>query len=140
MVLEVHGSGRELVCLQCQWYAPHEDRSFGEDGLPRCPEGHIMKPDVILFEEDLPSDALEAAGRCYDADLLIICGSSLKVFPVASWPLLTLRNGGMVAIINAEATPLDTEANVVIHAPLGEALPALVDLLRNPESTQAPAS
>jgi len=132
-VLEVHGSGREIVCLECEWYAPYAEGSFGPDGLPRCPQGHVMKPDVVLFEEDLPDMAFEAMGQCHDADLLIVCGSSLKVFPVASWPLLTLKSGGKLAIINNEETPLDQHADVVLRASLGEALPALVGLLQNPE-------
>ena len=138
-VLEVHGSSREIVCPQCQWYAPYASKNFGPDSLPRCPRGHVMKPDVVLFGEDLPETAFEAMGLCYDADLLIVCGTSLQVFPVASWPLLTLRKGGKLAILNHEETPLDEQADVVIHAPLGESLPALVSLLQNP-ATEASGS
>ena len=83
-------------------------------GVPRCEAcGQAVRPDVVLFGEMLPEQAmLRARALCERADLLLCIGSSLEVHPVAGLPLLTLRAGGQVAIITQGRTPLDELAAV----------------------------
>jgi NAD-dependent deacetylase len=79
-----------------------------------------------MFGELLPAAAIERAVELAgSARLLLVVGSSLAVFPVAALPETTLRAGGAVAIVNAEPTPFDDEAAIVIHAPAGETLSAV---------------
>jgi len=131
-VLEVHGHLREVTCIHCYRVLPAAGllrRWLDARELPRCPTcGHAMKPNVILFGEQLPvqvfTDAKLAARQC---DLMIVAGSSLEVFPVADLPLLALDQGAKLIMINREPTFVDDRAVVVIRADVAEALPALVE-------------
>ncbi|MDF2628534.1 MAG: Sir2 family transcriptional regulator [Symbiobacteriaceae bacterium] len=119
-VIEMHGSLRECVCLQCQNRFSSElidvDVQSAAD-VPRCPECRgVLKPGVILFEEALPETAIERAfDETYQADLFIAVGTSLEVSPVNQLPMLAVERGAALAIINLEATHLDRLAQWVIR-------------------------
>ena len=115
-VIEVHGSIRTATCQSCGAEFPMADveELFGEDGAARCTEcgGHV-KPDVVLFGELLPGDAIaEAESLATRAELMLCVGSSLEVFPVAGLPSVTMSSGGRVAVITMGPTPLDRDATV----------------------------
>lgn len=137
-VLEVHGSLRTMTCPRCG--KEHPARQFqaalsGEDGsdrLPRCPGcSAVMKPDITLFEEMLPVTTWQAAERhCQQADLMLVAGSSLEVWPANSLPQLAVESGAALVIINFSATPLDRYAEVLLRGDVAEILPALEHLAR----------
>jgi NAD-dependent deacetylase len=133
-VIELHGSGRMVQCLEC---GRLERRAEVQARLdvempPRCLTcGSIfLKPTVVLFGEPMPAvpihDAFELAG---DADVMLVVGSSLVVYPAAEVPLVAVRAGARMIVINAEPTPFDRLAEVVIHGRSGEVLPEIVRLI-----------
>jgi NAD-dependent deacetylase len=132
-LIEVHGSIATASCLDChQGYELDEVRTrLDADGqVPRCDCGRPLKPDVVLFGELLPAQALERAGAlAASADLLLCVGSSLEVHPVAGLPAITLRAGGQVAIVTQGPTPYDGEAAVKLTGDVVAELDALVDAL-----------
>ena len=97
------------------------------EGVPRCDDGHPLKPDVVLFGELLPERALE---RAYDlassADVLLCVGSSLEVHPVAQLPGVTQINGGAVALVTTGPTPWDTRAVAKLDGDVVEELEGLL--------------
>jgi NAD-dependent deacetylase len=113
LVHEVHGSVRELVCLDCGERFPRARLDeLSESGLPRCPCGEILKPAVVLFEEMLPEDAVDRSMKAIaGCDLLLLIGSSLVVYPVAGFPGARSPDAQM-AVINNEATSWGSEADV----------------------------
>lgn len=118
-VYELHGSVERNFCQRC-------GKFFGIDavknstGIPRCECGGIIKPDVVLYEESLDEDVLTGAVKeIARADLMIIAGTSLAVYPAAG--LINYFNGYLV-VINRDATPADSVADLVIHAKVGEVL------------------
>ena len=123
-VYELHGATARNYCMKChQFY----DESFvaRSQGVPRCPVcGGIVKPDVVLYEEGLDQETVEAAvlsiGR---ADMLIVGGTSLTVYPAAG--LLRFYRGEKLVLINRDATPYDGRADLVIHEPIGAVLGAV---------------
>jgi NAD-dependent deacetylase len=131
-VLEVHGNLREATCIYCyrtQLAADLLHRWIESGEIPRCDScGNVMKPNVILFGEQLPAriftDAKLAAKQC---DLMIVVGSSLEVFPAAELPSRALDHGAKLIIINREPTFIDERATVVIHEDVAEALPILAE-------------
>ena len=129
-VIEVHGSLATVTCIQC--YRTYESLQFLPDFLkkgiiPRCPHcGGILKPDVVLFGEQLPWQAWEAAERlAHHCDLCLVAGSSLAVMPVARLPIEAARRGAALIIINQTPTYLDKRADVVLHGDVAVILPAL---------------
>ena len=130
-VIELHGSSHEVVCLDCERRFPRAeiDRLNREHCPPSCPAcgGRFLKPTVVLFGEALPMAPLhEAQSLAMAADLVLIVGSSLQVYPAAGIPRLALEHGAELAIVNAEPTPFDDRATVVIHGKAGEILPQLL--------------
>jgi NAD-dependent deacetylase len=125
-VVEVHGSLRETECIHCGVRVPMPD-VVPHLPLPPCPEcGEILKPGVVMFGELLPAPAIERAqALAAGAGLLLVIGSSLEVYPVASLPEETLAAGGALAIVNRGATPWDDRAALVIDGGAGETLSAL---------------
>ena len=124
-VLELHGSVHRNYCMKCG--AAHsveqllEARAQASDGVPRCQCGGIIKPDVVLYEESLDGDVLEAAVRAIaQADLMIIAGTSLAVYLAAG--LLQYFNGSHLAIINRDPTPSDAQADLCLRANIGDVL------------------
>ena len=116
-VLELHGSILRNYCEKCSKFHSAE---FIRDasGVPRCDCGGIVKPDVVLYEESLNGDILEKSiAAIADADLLIVAGTSLTVYPAAG--LIRYYNGNRLVLINRDATPYDSYANLVIHDSLG---------------------
>ena len=114
-VIEVHGSIATSSCTTCHTSYPLENvgELFDADGVATCAccMGKV-KPDVVLFGELLPADAMAEAERlCAGADLLLCVGSSLEVYPVAGLPELTLASGGRIAIVTQGPTSYDSEAD-----------------------------
>lgn len=130
-VIELHGSSHAVLCLDCRQRFPRLeiDRLNREECPPRCPScgGSFLKPTVVMFGEALPSDALlQAQTLAMAADLLLIVGSSLQVYPAAGIPRMARESGASLCIINAEPTPFDDLASVVMHGKAGEMLPEIV--------------
>jgi NAD-dependent deacetylase len=115
-VIEVHGSIRTSSCQSCgeRIETVGIEELFDENGAAICPScGGNVKPDVVLFGEMLPAEAMaEAEALAARADLMICIGSSLEVFPVAGLPSVTLRSGGGLAVITIGPTPFDANAVV----------------------------
>jgi NAD-dependent deacetylase len=100
------------------------------EGAPRCVCGEPLKPGVTMFGEMLPAEAIDRALALADrADVLLCCGSSLEVFPVAAMPGEVLNHGGAVAVLTEGPTPYDGEAALRSHAPLADVLTRLVHAL-----------
>lgn len=119
-VLELHGSTLRNYCTACGKFYPASAIAASE-GIPRCSCGGVIKPDVVLYEEGLDSATLEAAVQALAAaDLLIVGGTSLAVYPAAG--LLQYYRGKELVVINKTATPADRRATLVIHAPIGQTL------------------
>ena len=116
-VYELHGSVLRNYCTKCRKFYSAE---FIRDskGIPRCSCGGIVKPDVVLYEEGLDQDTVEKSIMAIrDADLLMVAGTSLTVYPAAG--LLRYYRGHRLVLINRDATPYDGEADLVIHDSLG---------------------
>ncbi len=121
-VLELHGSVLRNYCRSCGKFYGVE-RIAQSQGVPRCSCGGIIKPDVVLYEEGLDEDTLSrAVHHLRQADLLIIGGTSLVVYPAAG---LVRYCRGKVAVINKSETSADAGADITINAPIGEVLSAL---------------
>ena len=131
-VLETHGTLRTLSCTQCfhQFDSSSFLKKFIDDGaIPLCSDcGAILKPDVILFGEQLPQKTWrEAQKTAQDCDLMLIVGSSLEVLPVAGLPMQTLDRGGHLIIINQTPTYLNIRADIVFTQDAAELLPLLAE-------------
>lgn len=128
-VVEVHGSIRSAVCPQCLWTEGTEEvlAQLEERVAPLCVHcGGILKPGVTLFGELLPAGAIERATElARAAELMLVVGSSLEVWPIAGLPL----EARSLAIINRGATALDGRALLKVDARAGETLAAVVDAL-----------
>ena len=119
-VFELHGSIHRNYCMNCGKFY---NMSYVRDalGIPKCPCGGILKPDVVLYEEGLDDATVEGAVEAISkADTLIVAGTSLTVYPAAG--LLRYFHGTKLVLINRDATPLDNTADLVIHANVGETL------------------
>ena len=117
-VLELHGSIHRNRCLKCaKFYPPEYIRDSA--GIPKCPCGGVIKPEVVLYEEGL-DDAVVAAAvhHIRQADTLIIAGPSLTVYPAAG--LVHYFKGKHLVLINRDATPMDDQATLVIHDSVGK--------------------
>ena len=133
-LIEVHGSISHASCLVCGERAPLEDvrgrLEAAPDGVPRCAQGHPLKPDVVLFGEMLPERAMTRASvLAASADVLLCVGSSLEVYPVAQLPQITLASGGAVALVTKGPTPYDRDAAVKLDGDVVDELEALVEAL-----------
>lgn len=120
-VIEMHGSVHKNYCLKCSasYTMPFVKQSTG---LPACTEcGNLVRPDVVLYEEHLDQAIIEASFRAVArADVLIVAGSSLLVYPAAS--LLDYFQGNELVLINKDSTPKDSLATLLLHEGIGEAL------------------
>jgi NAD-dependent deacetylase len=133
-LIEVHGTIAHSSCLRCTARYPLAEvraRQTGDDGgVPRCDCGQPLKPDVVLFGEYLPVDALARAERlAARADLMLCIGSSLEVYPVAQLPEVTLDAGGRIAILTQGRTPLDARAAIRLTGDVVEELEAVLAVL-----------
>ena len=117
-VYELHGSVLRNYCQRCRKFHS-ADFVKNAPGVPKCDCGGTVKPDVVLYEEGLDQKTLEnAVMAIYDADLLIVAGTSLTVYPAAS--LVRYYRGNRLVLINRDATPYDRYANLVFHESLGD--------------------
>lgn len=117
-VYELHGSVLRNYCTVCGKFHSAE---FVRDavGVPHCACGGIVKPDVVLYEESLDSDTIEkSVAAIYNADLLIVAGTSLTVYPAAG--LIDYYRGNRLVLINRDPTPRDYRADLVFHERLGD--------------------
>jgi NAD-dependent deacetylase len=134
-LVEVHGSIEWSVCLECRGKVPL-DRVVGMieesgGGAPECEACLLpLKPDVVLFGELLPEQAMaEAQALAVEADLMLCIGSSLEVYPVAGLPAVTRGAGGRIALVTQGPTPYDAEAEVKLDGDVVDELEALLEAL-----------
>ena len=119
-VLELHGSVHRNYCTSCGKFYDM-NAVLEQDGVPYCSCGGRIKPDVVLYEESLDSDVIEESLRYIsNADVLIIGGTSLTVYPAAGF--IHYYNGKKLVLINKSATPMDRQANLVINQPIGQVM------------------
>ncbi len=117
-VLELHGSVHRNYCMSCGKKYPL-DFVLASDGIPRCECGGIVRPDVVLYEEALDPDVIErSVNAIKEADMLIIGGTSLVVYPAAS--LIDFYGGHRLVLINRGATGADGRADLVIRENIGK--------------------
>ncbi len=142
----MHGTISHSSCLRCGASYPLADvrarQAVDPQGIPRCECGEPLKPDVVLFGEYLPVDALGRAEQlARGAELMLCIGSSLEVYPVAQLPAATLANGGRIAILTQGETPYDSRATVRMAGDIVDELDAvLVALELRPNGVQALAT
>jgi NAD-dependent deacetylase len=130
-VLEVHGTLNTLTCTACFHQFPANgliDRFLQEGILPTCPDDHhLLKPDVILFEEQLPYKIWKQAEKAAEAcDLMLVAGTSLEVMPSAGLPLKVVEHGGRLILVNRTATYIDVRADLLIMDDVARAIPNIV--------------
>lgn len=133
-LIEVHGSLDRGVCLRCGAAISGDELKAraddAEDGVPRCACGFQLKSGVVLFGEQLPSDAIEAAFDQADrADVMLVVGSSLLVAPVSHLPGIVCDNGGRLAILTEGETPYDHRASVRLHGRAGVQLAEVLEAI-----------
>ncbi len=122
-VYELHGSVHRNTCLKCGKKFSAEYIARGK-GVPRCDCGGLIKPDVVLYGEMLDDDTVNGALRAIErADMLIVAGTSLTVYPAAGF--VNYFGGKYLVLINRDATPLDSRCDLVLHDKVGEVLGGL---------------
>ena len=122
-VFELHGSVHRNYCMDCGKFFPMET-ILHSTGIPRCECGGVIKPDVVLYEEGLDDATVRGALRVISqADVLIVAGTSLTVYPAAGF--LDAFSGRHLILINRDPTPADGRAELVIHDKVGEVLDAV---------------
>lgn len=124
-VYELHGSTLRNFCTDCGAFYDEKiiaESGNAEDGLPHCTKcGGLIKPDVVLYEEGLDQNVIEGAVKAIsEADMLIIGGTSLTVYPAAG--LVNYFRGDKLVLINKSSTPQDSVADLVIHDAIGQVL------------------
>lgn len=119
-VYEIHGSVHRNYCMKCSKFYDAE-YILNSDGIPKCECGGTIKPDVVLYDENLDMDLFDNAIKKIEAaDTMIVAGTSLTVYPAAN--LIRYFNGDSLILINKDETPLDDMADLVIHGKVGEVL------------------
>lgn len=124
-VYELHGTIMKNYCMKCgQFY--DLDYVMASEGVPRCEKcGGMVKPDVVLYEEGLDDTTISKSVRAIaEADVLIIGGTSLNVYPAAGF--INYYHGNKLVLINKSETPYDHEANLLIHDSIGKVLKTCV--------------
>ena len=124
-VYELHGSVMRNYCMKCKKFY---DLSIVTEstGIPKCSCGGIIKPDVVLYEEGLDDKTVRGAVKAISkADVLIIGGTSLNVYPAAGF--LNYFNGSKIVLLNKSETQFDSKANIVIRDPIGQVLGSVVE-------------
>jgi NAD-dependent deacetylase len=136
-VIEVHGTYQTLTCLGCYRQIQATDQFLTEflemEENPHCPHcGNLLKPDIILYEEQLPAHTWRLAREeVLACDLILVLGSTLTVTPVCDLPLTALGRGAKLIILNRTNTHLDHLADVFIQGNLEEFLPIITDKVLN---------
>lgn len=127
-VIELHGSVLRNYCMKCNKFYD-ANKVFSTQGIPKCSCGGIIKPDVVLYEEPLNEEDLEnAINKVKEAELLIIGGTSLNVYPAAG--LINYFKGKHLVLINKEKTPYDTLCDLVIYDNIGKVMKELIQVLK----------
>ncbi len=134
-ITEIHGNRHKLRCIHCHsrwWIEEFEVRELP----PRCPRcGGLVKSDTVMFGEPIPPDALEECVRqTAMCDCMLLVGTSGVVYPAAGFPVDVKMQGGKLIEVNPMETALTDLCDVVIRAPAGTALPALVQKLKEMSS------
>ena len=129
-VLELHGHLRKMTCINCYRVVSVGElvEEFIHSGeVPRCDVcGGVMKPNVVLFGEQLPIEVVNAAmAHVRRADLMLVAGSSLEVMPASHLPLIVHEHAGRLIVVNLTPTYVDDVAEVVIHGDVAEVLPRI---------------
>jgi len=126
-VLELHGSALRNLCMSCkECYTV--DIIIKSDGIPLCKCGGTIKPDVVLYEEGLNADVMSKATKAiHDADVLIVGGTSLNVYPAAG--MINYYRGDKLILINQSETSFDKYANLIIREKIGLALGSAIESL-----------
>lgn len=132
-IIEIHGTAFSVSCLSCgKEYGRDEIQARLNAGakIPYCDDcSGILKPDTISFGQAMPEDKMARAFRhAQECDLCIVLGSSLVVYPAASIPVQAHQSGAKLIIINLDETPLDPQADLVIHESVSEVLGAMVGM------------
>jgi NAD-dependent deacetylase len=130
-IVELHGNASYATCLECaerHELAELKDSFLKVGEIPYCRRcGGLVKTATISFGQPMPAGPMaRAKAASLDCDLFLVLGSSLVVYPAASFPLLAKRNGATLAIVNREATEMDGYADLVLHDEIGPALSAAV--------------
>ena len=134
-VLELHGSMRQATCMRCGSNVP-SDQLWAQVSehveIPHCHRCQgIMKPDIVLYGEDLPTDVLfEAQDEARNCDVMLVVGSSLEVYPAAELPLMAWRHGAQVIIVDRQPTEMDSQATVVVRDDVAIAVPKIAVRLK----------
>ena len=122
-VYELHGSVHRNYCMKCRAFYD-ADRIVRSQGIPKCTCGGILKPDVVLYEEGLDDACVEGALRAIsEADVLIVGGTSLTVYPAAGF--LRYYRGNKLVLINRDETPYDQNADLIFRDSIGQVLSAV---------------
>ena len=129
-VLELHGTAREIACMDCDWREPADAwvaKFVADDRVPDCPKCNgRLKHATVSFGQSLPIEVLRTASQwTTESDLFLTLGSSLVVHPAASLPQIARDRGAKLVILNRDPTPLDSIANLIVNAPLGELFSAM---------------
>ncbi len=135
-IYEVHGSLRTISCASCKQSWPSEKfraeiENTGPQVLPRCPKcSQVLKPDIVLFGEMLPFETWQTAeDHCKRADVILVAGSSLEVWPAASLPEMAVEHGARLIVNNRTPTYMDEQAESLLPANVAEVLPKIASLL-----------
>ena len=128
-VIELHGTVLKNACMRCKRPFPTAKITALEGKIPRCPHcGERIKPDVVLYEEALPENAIRAAvEEISSADLLVIGGTSLTVYPAAGF--VRYFRGNNLVLLNRDETALDGEADLVLREPIGEVFKTVMQMI-----------
>jgi NAD-dependent deacetylase len=129
-VYEIHGTFNSLTCVGCfkKFAAEGLIQPYLTDGeIPHCPEcNRLLKPDVILFEEQLPVRTwMQAEKACESCDLMLVAGTSLEVMPSARLPVRALDNGAKLVMINKTETFIDVRADIILRGDVADIMPLL---------------
>lgn len=117
-VYELHGSVLRNYCMRCHTFYGAQ-YVFGSAGIPKCQCGGTIKPDVVLYEEPLDDSIVNSAVNAIcNADMLIVAGTSLTVYPASG--LIRYFSGSSLVLINRDSTPYDNSADLVLHKSLGD--------------------
>jgi NAD-dependent deacetylase len=134
-IVELHGTHRQVRCDDCGHRHPASEafeRAASGESPPRCDCGGIYRPDVVLFGESLPDEALDEAQRlAREADVFLAVGSSLSVRPASLLPKIAARSGATLVVVNFEPTPRDEAAEHVVRGDVTAVLPEIVTRLRD---------
>ncbi|MDZ4859614.1 MAG: NAD-dependent deacylase [Candidatus Hydrogenedentes bacterium] len=131
-VIEFHGNAHRLVCMECQESQPLDISNMG-DNAPRCARcATLMKPDVVMFGEDIPAKALSRArAMAEQCDVMLVIGTSARVYPAAQLPQTAKSNGATLIEVNTEVTDFTSVmTDIFVKGPAGEVLPRLASALQ----------